>query len=78
MRARAEVLDEMARPKRNDVSVKLDAEATRLAKIVAAFRDQTLAEYLSEIVLAQAKKDLDRHMRQERGRPAGEKGGEES
>lgn len=42
----------------NDVSVKIDAEAVRIAKIVAAYRDQTLAEYLSETVLVNAKRDL--------------------
>ena len=44
--------------RRNDVSVKVDAESVRIAKIVAAYRDKSLAEYLSEIVLAQATSDL--------------------
>jgi hypothetical protein len=32
---------------RNDVAVEMDAEVARKAEIVAAFRDQTLAEFLS-------------------------------
>jgi hypothetical protein len=34
--------------KRNDVPVKLDAEVVRVAKIAAAYKDMSLAEYLSE------------------------------
>jgi ribosomal protein L12E/L44/L45/RPP1/RPP2 len=44
--------------KRKDVSVKVDPEAVRIAKIVAAYRDQSLAEYLSAIVMERAVKDL--------------------
>jgi hypothetical protein len=47
-----------AKPARNDVTVKIDAEAARVAKIVAAYRDKSLAEYLSEVVLPIARKDL--------------------
>lgn len=32
----------------NDVTVKMDAEVVRKAKIVAAFNDQSLAEFLSD------------------------------
>jgi hypothetical protein len=34
--------------KRNDVPVKIDAEVIRVAKIAAAYRELSLAEYLSE------------------------------
>jgi len=33
--------------KRNDVPVKMDAEVVRKAKVVAAYRGQSLAEFLS-------------------------------
>lgn len=35
-------------PRRNDVPVKMDAEVVRKAKVVAAYRGQTLAEFLSQ------------------------------
>jgi hypothetical protein len=35
---------------RNDVAVKLDAQVVKEAKMVAAARDTTLAEYLSELL----------------------------
>lgn len=34
--------------RRHDMAVKVDAEIVRKAKIVAAFKDVSLAEYLSE------------------------------
>lgn len=34
--------------KRNDVPVKIDAEVIRVAKIAAAYKDMSLAHYLSE------------------------------
>ncbi|QEH33953.1 hypothetical protein OJF2_24860 [Aquisphaera giovannonii] len=42
----------MARPKssRNDVQVKIDANVAQTAKIVAAYRDTTVAELVSEIL----------------------------
>jgi len=43
-------LDVMPKPKRNDVVVKVDAEVIRLAKIVAAYRNQDLNVYLSEVL----------------------------
>ncbi len=36
--------------KRNDVPVKMDAEVVRKAKIVAAYRGQTLAEFVSQTI----------------------------
>lgn len=38
----------------NDVSVKMDAEAVRIAKIVAAYDNKSLAEFLSDLVLEHA------------------------
>lgn len=39
--------DTVAKKKRNDTSVKIDADLVRDAKIVAAFEDKSLAEYLT-------------------------------
>lgn len=39
---------EMARTRRNDVAVKVDADIVRKAKTIAAYRGIPLAEYLSE------------------------------
>ena len=36
--------------KRNDVSAKIDAEVMRIARNVATVKQQTIAEYLSEVV----------------------------
>ncbi len=44
--------------KRNDVSVKLDKEAARRAKKAASLKEVTLAEYLSDVVMAAANRDL--------------------
>jgi hypothetical protein len=43
--------------KRNDVSVKVDSEAVRIARNVATFRGKSLAEYLSEVILDVAASD---------------------
>jgi hypothetical protein len=45
--------------KRNDVTVKVDAEAVRIAKIAASFKDMTLAEYISALVMEHAPRDID-------------------
>ncbi len=37
-------------PPRHDTAVKIDAEVVRLARSVAAFREQSLAAYLSDLV----------------------------
>lgn len=50
----------MPKPKRNDVPVKMDAEVVRQAKMVAASRDQTLAEYISETLRPIVKRALER------------------
>ncbi len=45
--------------KRNDSPAKIDAEVIRDAKIVAAYREITLAEYLSELIRPLVARDLD-------------------
>jgi hypothetical protein len=46
-----------AMAKRNDVSVKMDPDAVRVARNVATYHEKSLAEYLSEIVLERASTD---------------------
>jgi hypothetical protein len=65
MPVRTTVADDMARARRNDIPVKLDAEVVRAAKIVAAFRDQSLAEYLSEKLRPLVLKDLAQHKKED-------------
>ncbi len=43
---------------RNDVQVKLDAEVVKSARIVSAYRDLTMAEYLSGLLAPLVAKDL--------------------
>jgi hypothetical protein len=40
--------------KRNDVSVKIGPDALRWAKIVCAYRDLSVAEYLTSLVMEHA------------------------
>ena len=47
---------------RNDISVKLDAQAARKAKLVATNRGITLAEYLTSIVGPVVERDLKAEM----------------
>jgi hypothetical protein len=51
------MLEPMARVKRTDATVKVDVEVLRKAKIVAAIRDVTLAEYLSEVLRPVVERD---------------------
>lgn len=44
--------------KRNDLPVKIDAEVVRMARIIAAFRDTTLAEVMSETLRPLLEKQL--------------------
>lgn len=44
--------------KRNDVAVKIDAEVIAEAKMVAASRETTLADYLSELIRPLVRRDL--------------------
>ena len=45
--------------RRNDVSVKMDADVIADCRIAAAFKGLSLAEYLSETMRAVAKKDIE-------------------
>lgn len=51
---------ERAMAKRNDVSVKIDADVVAEAKMVAASRDVSLAQYLSELLRPLVHRDLER------------------
>jgi reverse gyrase len=59
---------------RNDISVKLDAQVARKAKLVATNRGITLAEYLTSIVepivARDLKEEMGRMMDQPKGRRA--------
>jgi hypothetical protein len=44
--------------KRNDTTVKVDTEAVRIAKIAASFKDMSLAEYISELIMEHAPHDI--------------------
>jgi hypothetical protein len=46
--------------KRNDVPVKIDAEVVHVAKIAAAYKDMSLAEYISERLRPLVAEDVDR------------------
>ena len=54
----------MAKTKRNDRPAKIDAEVLRMATIVAAYRDQSIAEYLSELLRPLVTRDLREHQAQ--------------
>jgi hypothetical protein len=65
------LIAEQPMTRRNDVAVKIDAEVTRIAKIVAAHKDISLAEYLSETLKPIVERDLREYSR--RALEAGEK-----
>lgn len=56
--------------KRQDVAVKIDAEVARLAKIVAAFEDKSLARYISDLIKPIVEAAYDQHIK--KARPAAE------
>ncbi len=70
-------LAERPMARRNDVPVKIDAEVVRKAKIVAAYRDIPLAEYVSETLRGHVEKDLENEQEKER-KARGGKGGKSS
>lgn len=51
--------------RRNDVAVKIDADIVRKAKIVAAYKEVSLAQYLSEVLGPTVDRDLKEHSRRE-------------
>lgn len=53
--------------KRNDVSVKVDATVVNEARIAAAFKGQTLAEYLSETLRPIVARDIEEGYAQRKG-----------
>lgn len=59
---------------RNDVTVKLDAHVAKEAKMVAAAREITLAEYLSEILRPIVHKDLEKESAKVLGQSGGTSG----
>lgn len=48
------------RPKRNDVAVKIDAYVLKLARILAAYEDETIAKILSDAMKPILQKRLDK------------------
>jgi len=66
----------MARKKREDVTVKIAASVYRRAKLIAAWQDVTLAEYLTELLERPVERDYHR-MREamDRADEAGKDGG---
>ena len=53
--------------RRKDVPVKIDAEVVRQAKIVAAYKDTSLAEYMSELLRPIVERDLREYSRRSLG-----------
>jgi hypothetical protein len=53
--------------RRPDVSIKLDGEVVRMAKLVATYRQTTMAEYLSEILRPIVRHDLEEEQRKDLG-----------
>jgi hypothetical protein len=51
--------------RKGDVTVKLNGEVVRIAKIVASVRRQSLAEYLSVTFLPVVQADLERELKRE-------------
>lgn len=54
-------LAEKPMTKRNDVSVKLDAEVARKARIVAEFEGKPFAAFLSELLEPIVDRELEKH-----------------
>ena len=59
----------MATPKRHDVPVKIDAGVMVKVRIAAAYKGQSIAEYLSEIADAAADRDIDERHAAMRAKP---------
>lgn len=54
----------LPRPKRDDVAVKIDAKVYRKAKVVAAARGITIAEYVTDVCRPTVERDYQRMVRQ--------------
>ena len=64
--------------RRNDVSVKLDEEVVRIARLVAEYKETSLAAYLSDLLRPLVTKDLEHEqatfkLPKPKGRPRAEK-----
>jgi hypothetical protein len=60
--------------RRNDVAVKIDAGVVRMAKIVAAHKDISLAEYLSDTLRPIVEQELKDYSRRALGEGKGDTG----
>ena len=56
----------MPREKRDDVTVKIDAKVQHKAKMIAAYRNKPLAEYLTELLKSPVERDYEK-LRKEMG-----------
>lgn len=65
---RTDVARRQAHKRSNDISVKIDSEAVRIARNVATYRDKSLAEYLSELVRRAAQADWEAILDDEQSR----------
>jgi hypothetical protein len=63
---------------RNDVQVKLDASVIKEAKMVAAARGITLAEYISEMIRPIVRRDLEAETGRVLGTPSSRRKGRDS
>lgn len=57
------------RKKRNDLVAKVDAEVLRMARIVAAYEDTSMAELLSSILRPVLEQRLEKHQSDPKPRP---------
>jgi hypothetical protein len=64
---------ERSMAKRNDAVAKIDAEVLREAKIAAAHKGMTLAEYLTETVRVAAARDIDEALAKRQAKASPEK-----
>jgi hypothetical protein len=74
---RMAVLAEQPMVRRNDTAVKMDAEVVRDAKIVAAYKERSLAEYLSELVRPLIARDMEQEHARRMKAAKGAKGSKE-
>ena len=57
------------KPKRTDLAVKIDKEVVRMARIIAAIEDVTLAELMSETLRPILQRKLDDYQRRGLSQP---------
>lgn len=61
-------LDRQTMAKRDDISVKVDREAVRIARRAAALQDKTLVEYISSVLMDAATRDYQAEIRKAIGK----------